>query len=103
MLISWIDSGAACDADPTADLMRVARAATAEPPPVVAAPRPCRSGRAMSHLHRTSCPILLDQCVNCHGEATGDQLRMTSLESLIQRRAHRAGHRARARRPTACW
>jgi mono/diheme cytochrome c family protein len=84
MLISWIDSGAACDADPTADLMTVARAATAPPPPVIAAPpRPLRLKPGEVSFASDVVPVLLDQCVNCHGDRDPENnFRLTSLEAL---------------------
>ncbi|MDA0254455.1 MAG: hypothetical protein O3C39_06995 [Planctomycetota bacterium] len=85
MLVTWIDSGAACDADPTADLMTVARAATAEPPPVVALPKPLPLKPGDVSFASDVVPILLAQCVNCHGQEDPEaNYRMTSLESLIR-------------------
>jgi hypothetical protein len=86
MLISWIDSGAACDANPTADLMTVARAATAPPPPVVAAPpRPLRLKPGEVSFASQVVPILLDQCGNCHGDRDPESnFSLTSLETLIR-------------------
>lgn len=85
MLVRWIDSGAACDGNPAADLMTVARAAAAPPPPPVAAPpRPVRLKPGDVSFASDVVPVLLEQCANCHGgrEPESD-LRMTSLESLI--------------------
>lgn len=91
MLVRWIDSGAACDGNPTADLMTVARTATAPPPPPVAvSPRPVRLKPGDVSFSSDVVPVLLTQCVNCHGERDPENdLRMTSLESLV--RGGRAG------------
>jgi cytochrome c553 len=86
MLIRWIDAGAKCDADPNADLAAVARAAAAPPPaaaPMAAAAAPLKPGDVA--FSSDVAPILLDQCGNCHGDREPEaNLRMTSLESLIQ-------------------
>ncbi len=85
MLITWIDSGAICDADPAAGMMTVARAATAEPPPVVAPPKPVPLKPGDVSFASDVVPILLAQCVNCHGQEDPEaNYRMTSLESLIR-------------------
>ncbi|MFM8415575.1 MAG: c-type cytochrome domain-containing protein [Planctomycetota bacterium] len=86
MLVRWIDAGAACDGNPTADLMTVARTATAPPPPPVAAPpRPVRLKPGDVSFAAEVVPVLLAQCVNCHGEREPENdLRMTTLESLIR-------------------
>jgi hypothetical protein len=86
MLIKWIDAGAACDADPTADLTLVARAAAAPPAPVIApASQPVALKPGDVSFASEVVPILLDQCVNCHGERDPESnLRMTSLESLVK-------------------
>jgi cytochrome c553 len=85
-LIRWIDAGAACDADPNADLMAVARAATA--PPAVAAALPAAAPLKPGDVSFSFdvAPILLDQCSNCHGGGPqpGGGLRMVNLESLIR-------------------
>ena len=86
MLIRWIDAGAKCDADPNADLAAVARAAAVPPPaaaPMAAAAAPLKPGDVA--FSSDVAPILLDQCGNCHGDREPEaNLRMTSLESLIQ-------------------
>ena len=86
MLIRWIDSGAACDGDPNADLATVARAGVA-PAPVpevaLAAAAPLKPGD-VSFASEVA-PILLAQCGNCHGAGDPEaNLRMTSLETLIK-------------------
>lgn len=91
MLVRWIDAGAVCDGNPSADLMTVARTAAAPPPPpVVAPPRPVRLKPGDVSFASEVVPVLLAQCVNCHGEREPENnLGMTSLESLI--RGGRAG------------
>jgi hypothetical protein len=85
MLITWIDSGAACDTNPSADLMSVARLATAEPPPAVAPPPPLQLKPGDVSFASDVVPILLDKCGHCHGQDDPEaNLRMTSLESLIR-------------------
>lgn len=86
MLVRWIDSGAACDADPNADLAAVARAGTA-PAPVAEVAIPAAAPLKPGDVSFASevAPILLEQCGNCHGDADPEaNLRMTSLETLIK-------------------
>jgi len=86
MLIRWIDSGAACDGDPTADLVTVARTASPPPPPSpVAPPRPRQLKPGDVSFASDVVPLLLDQCGNCHGERDPENnFAMTSLESLVK-------------------
>ncbi len=85
MLIAWIDSGAACDADPNASLEMVARAATAPAPAIeVAIPKPAPLKPGDVSFASDIAPILIAQCGNCHGDRDPEaNLRMTSLVSLI--------------------
>jgi cytochrome c553 len=86
MLIKWIDAGAACDADPTADLAMVARAgAAAAAPAIPVPPRPVALKPGDVSFASDVVPVLLDQCANCHGERDPESnLQMTSLESLVK-------------------
>jgi hypothetical protein len=88
MLMAWINSGATCDADPTAGLELVARGGGAAPPPAqpvmpAAQPAPLKPGDVA--FSTEIAPLLLDQCGNCHGEQTAEaNFRMTSLETLVK-------------------
>ncbi len=86
MLIKWIDAGAACDADPTADIGMIARAAAAPAPAAIPAPpRPAALKPGDVSFAFDVVPVLLDQCGNCHGERDPESnLAMTSLESLVR-------------------
>lgn len=85
-LVRWIDAGAACDGNPTADLMTVARTAAAPPaPPVVAPLRAVQLKPGEVSFAADVVPVLIAQCVNCHGERDPENdLRMTSLEALVR-------------------
>ena len=86
MLVRWIDSGAACDGDPNADLATLARAGAAPAPAAevaIPAAAPLKPGD-VSFASEVA-PILLEQCGNCHGGQDAEaNLRMTSLETLIK-------------------
>jgi cytochrome c553 len=86
MLVRWIDSGAACDGDPNADLATLARAGAAPAPAAevaIPAAAPLKPGD-VSFASEVA-PILLQQCGNCHGGQDAEaNLRMTSLETLIK-------------------
>jgi hypothetical protein len=86
MLVRWIDSGAACDGDPNADLATLARAGAAPAPlPEVAIPAAAPLKPGDVSFASEVAPILLEQCGNCHGERDPEaNLRMTSLETLIK-------------------
>jgi len=84
MLITWIDAGAACDADPTADLVTVARTASA-PPPIAAPPRPLSLKPGEVSFASEVVPVLLARCGNCHGGRDPENnFAMTSLDSLVK-------------------
>ena len=86
MLVRWIDSGAACDGDPNADLATLARAGAAPAPlPEVAVPAAAPLKPGDVSFASEVAPLLLDQCGNCHGDQDPEaNLRMTSLETLIK-------------------
>ncbi|MFM7136787.1 MAG: c-type cytochrome domain-containing protein [Planctomycetota bacterium] len=86
MLVRWIDSGAACDGDPNADLATLARAGVAATPvPEVAIPAAAPLKPGDVSFASEVAPILLEQCGNCHGSQDPEaNLRMTSLETLIK-------------------
>lgn len=86
MLIAWIDAGAKCDADPTADLATVARAAVPQPaagPVAASRPLPLKPGDVS--LAADVAPVILAQCVNCHGDRDPESnLRLTNLEAMLK-------------------
>lgn len=85
MLISWIDAGAACDADPAADLVTVARTMSAPPPPIAAPSRPLALRPGEVSFASEVVPVLLAQCANCHGERDPENnFAMTSLDALVK-------------------
>lgn len=84
LLIGWIDAGAPCDGDPTADLVTVSRTAT-PPPPIVAPPKPLALKPGDVSFAVEVVPLLLDQCGNCHGGRDPENnFAMTSLEALVK-------------------
>lgn len=86
ILISWIDRGAICDADPAASLAAVARGGAAPAPaPVmpVAAAGPLKPGDVA--FSSEVAPILLDKCGKCHGDRDAENnFQITTLVSLVK-------------------
>ena len=86
ILISWIDRGAICDADPAVSLDAVARGGAAPAPvPVmpVAAAAPLKPGDIA--FSSEVAPILLDKCGKCHGDRDPENnFQITTLVSLVK-------------------
>ena len=85
-LVKWIDSGAACDADPTAGIDLLARGGGAPPPPrpataiVTTPPKPGEVSFAAEVA-----PLLANHCLGCHGgNETEANFSMASLASLLR-------------------
>lgn len=85
-LMKWIDGGAPCDVDPSLALDAVVRGASPPPVPVaVAAPKPVKLAEGEVSFASQVVPVLLDACVNCHGEGeTEANFDMRTLESLVK-------------------
>jgi len=85
-LMKWIDGGAACDVDPSLSLDAVVRGAVPAPTPVpVAAPKPVKLAAGEVSFASQVVPVLLDHCVNCHGEGeTEANFDMRTLETLLK-------------------
>jgi hypothetical protein len=88
-LVTWIDAGATCDADPMAGLDVLARrgAALAAAPPAAAGPAakpmPLKAGD-VSFASEVA-PLLIAQCLDCHGERNPENnLRMATLDGLLR-------------------
>jgi mono/diheme cytochrome c family protein len=88
MLVSWINAGAVCDADPMAGLDVVARGAAAAPPapaPVMPAAKPAPLKPGDVAFSSEIVPLLLEQCGKCHGERDPENnFQMASLETLVK-------------------
>jgi mono/diheme cytochrome c family protein len=87
MLISWIDRGALCDADPTVGLDMLARGGTQTPPPPPAVPSgppaPLKPGDVA--FSTDVAPILVDKCGKCHGDRDPENnFAITTLTSLVK-------------------
>ena len=85
-LMKWIDGGAPCDVDPSLPLDAVIRGAAPAPAPVpVAAPKPVKLAAGEVSFASQVVPVLLDACVNCHGEGeTEANFDMRTLETLLK-------------------
>jgi cytochrome c553 len=88
-LVTWIDAGATCDADPMAGLDVLARrgAALAAASPAAAGPAakpmPLKAGD-VSFASEVA-PLLIAQCLDCHGERNPENnLRMATLDGLLR-------------------
>jgi mono/diheme cytochrome c family protein len=87
MLISWIDRGATCDADPMAGLDVLARAGAPAPgptPPIPSGPpAPLKPGDIA--FSTDVAPILIDKCGKCHGDRDPENnFAITTLTSLVK-------------------
>jgi mono/diheme cytochrome c family protein len=87
MLITWIDRGALCDADPTAGLEMLARGGAPAPPPAPASPSgppaPLKPGDVA--FSTDVAPILVDKCGKCHGDRDPENnFAITTLTSLVK-------------------
>lgn len=88
-LVRWIDAGASCDVDPTIGLDLLARqgAAAAAAPPEQApiAARPARLEAGEVSFANDVAPLLIAQCLDCHGERNPEaNLRMATLDGLLR-------------------
>jgi len=85
MLTSWIDAGAAFDgANPTAPFEGVPAAnAGMRPAPKEKKPEPLKNGEVSFAFDVA--PILLDNCVRCHGANDGQEnLRLATLQGMLR-------------------
>lgn len=86
-LVKWIDSGAACDAEPTLGIDVLARGGGGPPPaaPSVAAVRTVTIKPGDVSFASDVAPLLARSCLGCHGgNATEAGFSLASMEALLK-------------------